>query len=95
MQTIVFIDAQTNEVLGAVPIPECFAPNARFEEDAARIGVQGVVLEEEQFLPILDAVCDAGGSPEALFLNGVMLMQTMRAAQASLNITPRANPNLN
>jgi hypothetical protein len=85
MQTIVFLDAETNEVLGAIPIPECFAPNARFDQDAARIGVQGVILEETNFMPILNAVCAAGGTPETLFLNGVMLMDAMRAAKSSLN----------
>lgn len=82
---IVFLDAGTNEVLGAVPIPDCFSPNAAFEKDAARVGLQGLILTDDDFMPLLDAVAEAGGTAEELFINGVVLMQSMRAAKASLN----------
>jgi hypothetical protein len=85
MQNIVFIDAETHEVLGAMPAPECFAPNDLFVADAARIGITPVFLTDDEFRPVLDAVCDAGGAPEMLVLNAVMLLSAMRAAADSVS----------
>jgi hypothetical protein len=72
LQTILFIDIETGEVLGAVLTPPCFQPNATFERAAEMIGVSGVLVDEMIDNPIL-------------LLTGTALMDAMRMAMATLN----------
>lgn len=73
MQTMLFIDNQTGEVIGAIPLPPCFAPNDAFYTTAGWIGLQALLVEGQVY-----------GSP-ALLSNGAMLMRAMREAKASMN----------
>lgn len=72
MQSMVFTEIATGEVVGALPVPECFAPNAAFFRSATMVGVSGELIDGEVTNP-------------ALLLTGAAILDAMRTAMASLN----------
>lgn len=72
MQTMIFTEISSGEVVGAMPVPPCFAPNAAFFRSAEMVGVSGELIDGEVTNP-------------ALLLTGAVILDAMRAAMASLN----------
>lgn len=73
METLVFSFADTGEVVGMLLVPPCFEPNGAFHRAAEMMGLNTHRVEGE-----FEHHAD-------FYLTGEMIMDTMRAALASLN----------
>lgn len=75
MQTILFIIADTGEIVGAVNAPECFEPDGAFHRSVSLLGLRTDITKGA-----LDPAIHG-----RLLLTGEMILDSMRAALASLN----------